>query len=153
MGRSVTFLAVLLSAFLTAAQTPPPPGFPTVPGLPQQPPRDNATAPPATAILRGHVYDASNGQPLRKVQVRAFSPELRENRLSITDNGGAYEIKNLPAGRFQLTATKGSFVSLSYGQTRPFEPGKPLEINDAQVLEKVDFRLPHGAIVTGRIVD
>jgi hypothetical protein len=147
MRRSITFLAVVFSASVAAAQNP-------VPGFPGQPPpaRDNATA-PATAIIRGHVYDASTGRPLRKVQVRATSPELRENRMSMTDNNGAYEIKNLAAGRYQLGAQKGSYVGLQYGQTRPFEPGKPLEVHEAQLLDKVDFSLPHGAVITGRVVD
>jgi len=148
MSRGVTaFLIAVLVPFVCVAQTPPPPA----PGFPQ-PSRDTSAAKP-TAIIRGHVFDASNGRPLRKVQVRAFSPELRENRVSITDNNGAYEIKELAAGRYQLIATKGSFVPLQYGQTRPNEQGKPLEIHDAQLLDKVDFSLPHGAIVTGRIVD
>ena len=149
MGRILgAVLAAVLWAAVGAAQAPPPfpPGFP-------QPPRDNRTAAPATAIIRGHVFDAASGQPLRKAQVRAFSPELRENRLVVTDNNGAYEIKELAAGRYSLTASKGSFVNLQYGQTRPFEPGKPLELQDAQLLDKVDFRLPRGGVITGRVID
>ncbi|HEY6211907.1 MAG TPA: carboxypeptidase-like regulatory domain-containing protein [Vicinamibacterales bacterium] len=123
-----------------------------VPGAP--PPRD-ASGPrkTGTAILRGTVVAADSGQPLRKAQVRIMSPELRENRLATTDAGGKYEIKELPAGRYTLSVSKGSFVTLSYGQTRPFESGKPLEIQDAQTIEKVDFVLPRGSVVTGRIVD
>src|SRR5437763_15903560 len=98
------FLTAVLLAVVCAAQAPPPPPLP--PGFPQ-PPRD-ISAGPATAIIRGHVFDAASGQPLRKVQVRAFSAELRESRLAVTDNGGAYEIKDLPAGRYQLNAGKGS---------------------------------------------
>lgn len=142
VGAFVT--AVLLSSVCRAQNLPP--GFP-------QPPRDNSTLPAATAMIRGHVYDASSGQPLRKAQVRATSPELRENRLAVTDNNGLYEIKNLAAGRYQLNASKGSFVQLQYGQTRPFEQGKPIELLNAQQLDRVDFRLPHGAVVTGRVVD
>src|SRR4051812_6857604 len=105
MSRVVSgVLAALLVTTVCAAQTPPrlPPGFP-------QPPRDPSPTQTTSATIRGHVLDASNGRPLRKVQVRAFAPELRENRVAITDNNGAYEIKNLPAGRFQLSASKGSF--------------------------------------------
>jgi protocatechuate 3,4-dioxygenase beta subunit len=143
----VAFLTAVALSAVCAAQAPPlPPGFP-------QPPRDNVSSQPATAVIRGRVFDASNGQPLRKVQVRAFSPELRENRVAITDARGAYEIKNLAEGRYSLSASKGSFVALQYGQTRPFEPGKPLEIRNAQVLEKIDFSLPRGGIITGHIVD
>jgi protocatechuate 3,4-dioxygenase beta subunit len=148
MSRVVpAFLTAVLVSVVCSAQAPPqlPPGFP-------QPPRDTS-AQTGTAIIRGRVFDASNGAPLRKAQVRAFSPELRENRVALTDGSGGYEIKDLPAGRYQLSASKGSFVNLSYGQTRPFEPGRPLEVHNAQLLEKIDFRLPRGGIITGRVVD
>lgn len=118
----------------------------------QLPPRD-AAAKVGTATLRGHVVSAENGQPLRKAQVRITAPELRENRLTSTDADGKYEFKEVVAGRYNVTASKGSYVALQYGQQRPFEPGRPLEILDGQLVEKVDFALPRGGIVTGRIID
>src|SRR5919201_3672435 len=125
------------------------PGFPG----PQAPARDTSQQNPGTAIVRGHVFSADTGQPLRKAQVRIAAPELRENRLTTTDAEGRYEFKELPAGRYTVTASKGSYVSLSYGQTRPLEPGKPLEILDKQTVEKVDLMLPRGGVITGRVVD
>jgi protocatechuate 3,4-dioxygenase beta subunit len=137
-----------LWASYAGAQAPqPPPGLP----FPQAPSRDPSKT--GTAVIRGHVFDAASGQPLRKAQVRAFSPELRENRAATTDANGAYELKELVAGRYQLNASKGSFVQLQYGQTRPFEPGKPLELANGQTVERVDFKLPRGGIITGRILD
>ena len=130
---------------------PPPPPAPLPPGF-QMPARD-VPQKTGTARIRGRVVAADTGQPLRKAQVRAASAELRENRMTSTDAQGRYEIKDLPAGRYQINATKGSYVSLSYGQSRPFEAGKPLEILDAQIVEKVDFALPRGGIITGRVVD
>jgi carboxypeptidase family protein len=118
------------------------------------PPRDNPQpAQAGTATLRGHVVAAETGQPLRKAQIRIMSPELRENRLATADADGKYEFKEVKAGRYTVSASKGSYVALQYGQTRPFEPGKPLEIAAGQTVEKVDFALPRGAIVTGRVVD
>src|SRR6266849_3355013 len=96
--------------------------------LPGAPARDAQPAKTGTARIRGHVFAADTGLPLRKVIVRAFSPELRDGRVASTDAQGAYELKELPAGRHTLNASKGSYVSLSYGQVRPFEPGKPLEV-------------------------
>jgi hypothetical protein len=132
-------------------QLPPPPPAP-MPGGMQAPARD-ASQKTGTARIRGHVVAADTGLPLRKAQVRAVSPELRENRLASTDAEGKYELKDLPAGRYQVSVTKGSYVSLSYGQSRPFEGGKPLEVPDAQIVEKVDFALPRGGIITGKVVD
>ena len=96
---------------------------------------------------------ADTGQPLRKAQVRASAPELRENRMTSTDADGRFELKELPAGRYNLTVSKGSFVQLQYGQLRPFTPGKPIELRDGETIEKVDFALPRGGIITGRVVD
>jgi protocatechuate 3,4-dioxygenase beta subunit len=124
------------------------------PPPPQAPPRDpTQPAKTGTATLRGHVVAADTGQPLRKAQVRITAPELRENRLTSTDRDGTYEFKEVVAGRYTVMASKGSYVSLQYGQQRPFEPGKPLEILDRQLVEKVDFALPHGAVITGRVLD
>jgi protocatechuate 3,4-dioxygenase beta subunit len=127
--------------------------------LPQTP---SDQPPPATATIRGHVFAGDTNQPLRKAQVRLFQIDVppgpnamasRENRLATTDADGKYEFKDLPAGRFNLSASKGSYVGISWGQPQSNEPGKPLEILTGQILERVDFTLPRGGVVTGRIVD
>jgi hypothetical protein len=136
-------------------------GFGQPQQAPQQaPPRDasptrdtSQKAQTGTATIRGHVVAADTGQPLRKAQVRIMAPELRENRLTSTDAEGKYEFKEVLPGRYNVMASKGSYVQLQYGQQRPFEPGKPLEILDRQLVEKVDFALPRGAIITGRVLD
>jgi hypothetical protein len=106
-----------------------------------------------TAVIRGHVYDGDGGQPLRRALVRATAPGQRENRVATTDEQGRYELNDLPAGRYTVSASKGNFVGLSYGQTRPADSRKPLEILDGQTLEKVDFTLPRGGVITGHVVD
>jgi hypothetical protein len=142
--------AVIIQRDGAVGQLPIPP--PPPPGVPTMPARDTSVR-TGSAQIRGRVMAADTGAPIRKAQVRATSPENRENRLTTTDAQGAYEFKDLPAGRYTLIATKGSYVTLQYGQTRPLEPGKPLQILDAQLMEKVDFALPRGSVITGRIVD
>ena len=61
--------------------------------------------------------------------------------------------RELPAGRYTLQVTKGGYITLSYGQRRPFEAGKPIEVANAQALEKLDIALPRGSAITGRVVD
>jgi Carboxypeptidase regulatory-like domain len=137
------------------------PGFSQQPGTvfgtvgavsPQAPARDNVPK-TGTARIRGRVYAADSGAPLRRAQVRLFAPELRDQRVTSTDERGVYEFKELPGGRFSLTASKGSYVTLQYGQTRPMQGGTPLQVLDGQIVEKVDFALPRGAVITGRVVD
>jgi protocatechuate 3,4-dioxygenase beta subunit len=129
-----------------------------------QQPQASATpsTPPATATVRGHVLGGDTSQPLRKAQVRAIQIDAapganaaqgRENRVVTTDSDGKYELRDLPAGRYNLTASKGGYVQISWGQVQPNEPGKPLEILSGQTVERVDFTLSRGAVITGRIVD
>ncbi len=66
---------------------------------------------------------------------------------------GRFEFKKLPAARFNLNASKGSYMALDYGQRRPFERGKPVDLGQGQVLEKVNFTLPRGCVITGRVTD
>ena len=137
-----------------AAQTPVP-AAPSPGAAPaaQVPPRDNQTVKPGTAVIRGRVVAADTGEPMRRAVLRASSPALQAQRQTVTDADGRYELKELPAGRYSISASKGSYVSLTYGQTRSFEAGRPLDVGEGQTIEKVDFSLPHGAVVTGHVVD
>jgi Carboxypeptidase regulatory-like domain len=131
----------------------PPAGGVTGPRAPGMPPRDQITQPTGTAVVRGRVTRADTGQPLRRVQVRAIAPELREGRMAMTDEDGRYELKDLPAGRISVMASKGGFVSLQFGQRRPLQAGQPIEIADGQVVEKIDFALPRGGVISGQVLD
>ena len=112
-----------------------------------------ADAPRGTAILRGQIVAADNGSPIRRAQVRVASPDAREARIATTDAQGRFEIKELPGGRYTLSASKGGFVSLSYGQRRPSESGTPIELGDGQTIEKITIGLPRGSVLGGRITD
>src|SRR5882672_1067 len=118
----------------------------------QQPARD---APPATgtAIIRGRVLVAGNDRPLSRVEVRAFCTPLRVNKAALTDANGRYEIAELPAGRYTVSATRVNYVRASYGQRRPLGPGGSIDVANGQVVTRVDFALQRGGVVTGRIVD
>ena len=156
-GRGVCG-AALLTAFVVTApvfadQTAPPPSSPPggVPGLPQTglPPRDVQRR-TGTSRLRGRVIAADTGLPLRRATVRAMAAELREAVTTLTGADGQYELKELPAGRYTVTAGKGAYPSLAYGQTRPLESGRPIDLGDN---DRVDLRLPRGGVITGVITD
>ena len=112
-----------------------------------------ADAPRGTSIIRGQVVAADNGSPIRRAQVRVNAPDVRESRVATTDQQGRFEIKELPAGRYTMTASKGGFVSLQYGQRRPSESGTPIELGEGQTLEKIAIALPRGSVLGGRITD
>jgi hypothetical protein len=117
------------------------------------PPRDNAPAPTGTAKISGRVIAADTGSPIRRAQININSRDAQFNRSITTDSEGRYELSALPAGRYRLFVDKAGYVALEYGQARPFEAGKPLDITEGQLLEKIDFSLPRGSAITGRITD
>jgi len=52
-----------------------------------------------------------------------------------------------------MTASKGGFVALQYGQRRPTESGTPIELADGQTIDKLSIALPRGSVLGGRITD
>ena len=95
------------------------------------------------------------GTPLRRVQITAYgnTPDARGPRVTNTDEQGRYELRELAAGRYTVSARKAGFVSLQYGQRRPSERGTPVELGDGQTIERVTIALPRGSVITGWISD
>jgi len=157
-------LPLLFALFMTTIMTAQEPGpgplgrgqgpFPGGRGRLGMPPRDDSqAAPTGNAKITGRVVAADTGSPIRRAQIRVTSGEARFNRVVTTDGDGRYELLNLPAGRYRLFVNRAGYVALEYGQARPFENGKPLDIAEGQAVEKVDFSLPRGSVITGRITD
>ena len=48
---------------------------------------------------------------------------------------------------------RNGYVSLQFGQQRPFERGRPLEIANGQMIDRVDFALSRGSVISGRVTD
>ena len=105
-----------------------------------------------TGRIRGQLVTADTGSPVRRAQVRISSPDILP-KTSVTDAEGRYEFRELPAGRFSISASKPGFVTVSYGQTRPFEAGKGIDLGEGQLLDKADITMPRGSAISGRIVD
>jgi protocatechuate 3,4-dioxygenase beta subunit len=84
--------------------------------------------------------------------VRVSGPDIG-SKTAVTDAEGRYEFRDLPGGRFNVSATKSGFVSVQYGQLRPFESGKAIDLVDGQLMDKADIAMPRGGVISGRIVD
>jgi protocatechuate 3,4-dioxygenase beta subunit len=124
---------------------------------PQQAPRDTSARPAAatagTGRISGHVVAGDTGRPIKRARVFLSAAELQSGRGMLTDDSGAFEFTDLPAGRYTLNASKSGFIQLSYGQRRPFQPGTPLQLAQGQQLKGVDFALPKGGVISGRVSD
>ncbi len=133
---------------------------PSSPSLPTGAARDGqAQVKTDTARLSGRVTAGDSGKPLRRAEVTAVSPELNPEQMQprprsvTTDADGLWELRGLPAGRYNVTVSKGGYLTLQYGQRRPFVQGKLIDLADSQRLEKIDFSLPKGGVIAGRLLD
>jgi hypothetical protein len=134
------------------------------------PPRDNVTGPTATTVtatLKGRVTSADTGEALPRVIVSLLlsdsravpldptSPNPRPPVLpeTITDDLGRFDLADVPAGSYTLTASRTGFVTLSYGQQSAFSASRPVVVRTGQAVEGLDIALPRGAVVTGQLLD
>ena len=128
------------------------------------PPQANQITPPrdierkdvkGTAVLKGRVVAGESGKPLRRARITIRAPELgsESQRTTSTNLDGRYEFKDLPAARYRVSVTRGGYLGLDHGQRRPGEIGRPVQLADGQVLDKIDFALPRMSTITGRVTD
>jgi protocatechuate 3,4-dioxygenase beta subunit len=151
-----THLSVAVSMLIALAQAQPPaspPPQPQVFGIQQRgAPRDAVPNAKGTAILRGRILNIE-GRPLRRVQIRLSGENIPEGRTASTNGLGKWEVRELPAGRFNLFATRAGYLQAQFGQKRFGEPGRPIEIADAQTLENIDLTLTHNGVISGHVYD
>jgi hypothetical protein len=124
----------------------------------QQPPRDTSARPatttaPPTGRVSGRVVAGDTGRPIKRARVFLSAAELPGGRGMLTDENGAFDFADLPAGRYTINASKSGYIQLSYGQRRPLQAGTPLQLLDGQLLKGVDFALPKGGVISGRVSD
>lgn len=120
---------------------------------PGAPPRDTVAAPPkGTATIHGRVVAADGGEPLGRATIRVSGSALPQAVTANTNAKGGYQVRNLPAGRYTVTASRRGYLELQNGQRYPNEPGTPLEVADESNVA-IDFALPRASVISGRITD
>lgn len=147
--RSVFVLSalVLFVPAAASAQGQQPPG-------PGAPPRDtSARKPPVTgtAVVRGRVVALETGLPLRRARVSLYGEG--QPRTTTTDAEGAFTFDQLPAGRYQVRASKTGYVDTPNGARRPGGPGRPLDVADGRTIESLTLALPPAGVIAGRVLD
>ena len=144
---SRTTACALLAVLLTAAGT-----------AARQQPRDPAATRPAqsgvegTATIRGRITAAATDRPLHRVRI-TLNGALANPPTTVTDTRGVYELTNVPAGSYSMTATRAGYLTLQYGQRRPREAGRTLEVKAGDTIEGIDLALPKGGVIAGRVTD
>jgi hypothetical protein len=117
-------------------------------------PPGGALRPAGSAIIRGSVQAADTGAPLHRAQVRAFSGEYRTDAYVLTDAEGRFEFRDLPGGRYWVSATRVGYVPMQYGQGTPGGDGATaISLDNSQIVENLSVRLLRAAAISGTILD
>src|SRR5262245_63150532 len=110
------------------------------PGGRGQAPRDaqQQQTPQGTGAITGTVTIEGSNTPVRRARLNLTGAELRGRNISATtDDRGNYIFQNLPAGRFNLNASKPAFVTIAYGAKKPGRPGTAIQLAEGQKLDRV----------------
>src|SRR5688572_11652113 len=147
-----SFLAALLAAAVSPSVGAEPLQA-AAPVVRDAPPRDAVAAVKGTATISGRVTNLETGAPLRRALVLITSAALPASRRVSTNSDGRYEIRDVPPGEYSLRAERGGYLTIAYGQRRPGEPGRPLQLAEGATMKGIDFPLPRVGAISGRVVD
>ncbi|MBK9240440.1 MAG: carboxypeptidase regulatory-like domain-containing protein [Acidobacteria bacterium] len=92
-------------------------------------------------------------KPLRRATVQLSGVGLIPSRVATTDDEGRFVFRDLPEGRFSLSASKPPFVDAAYGATRQGRSGAPIALTAGQHVTGVSIRMIRGAVIEGTVRD
>jgi Carboxypeptidase regulatory-like domain len=119
----------------------------------QPPQMREASHPTGTGIIAGVVMTTdATPRPLRRAIVTVNGAGLPTGRSALTDSAGRFEIDELPAGRFDVTARKAAYLPAAYGAIRPGRPGTPVTLAAGQQLT-LRLDMTRGAVLAGTLRD
>lgn len=134
LARPASLMALMLGAMLSAAVA-------------------QTAQKQGTGIITGRV--TLGGKAVANIGVALLPAERAMGRAAIaraaTDYEGRYRLTNVPAGRYSVMVIAPALVRQSedtYG-----EAGKMITIAEEETVEKIDFALVKGGVITGRVTD
>ena len=99
-------------------------------------------APMATGsgVIYGQIVEAGGNRPVPGAIVSITLPGSQPLRV-MADGQGRFGFRNLPAGRFNVTATRAGWVDGAFGRTRPSGPTLPISLLDGDRASGVNIPL------------
>jgi len=113
-------------------------------------------APASTGKISGVVTRGDTNGPLPNVTIRLIRWEGglgQQVPATRTGADGRFTVEGLRAGEYALTFTADTFVTLEWGQKRPSETARRVQLLDSQHFDKADMTLPRTAAIEGRLLD
>jgi protocatechuate 3,4-dioxygenase beta subunit len=110
--------------------------------------------PAGRGAISGAVVDASSGDPVRKAVVTlTWHGTPRAWATARTDGSGKFAFEGLPAGKYDLRATKQGLGSAVYGANSARELGDVISLGDGEARGDIKLRFLRLGLISGRVVD
>lgn len=110
--------------------------------------------PAGTSAISGLVIDSESGGAVRKAIVTlTLQSTPRQWATARTDGSGRFQFDHLPAGKYDLRATKANEGTAVYGARSVRELGDFLILADGESLGPITLRLLRSATVSGHVYD
>ncbi|HLG14833.1 MAG TPA: carboxypeptidase-like regulatory domain-containing protein [Blastocatellia bacterium] len=114
---------------------------------------DSRAAREATGAITGRV--TIGGKPVAGLTVALLGPETNPPPSPLsktsTDDEGAYRLTRLPAGQYRVVPFGPALVIQD--EANPAQPGRRVSVADGETVDKIDFALKRGGVITGRVTD
>src|SRR5580658_4632792 len=105
-------------------------------------------------VISGTVVDGESGDAIRKAVVTLSLPgPPRRWATTRTDGSGRFQFDGLPAGKYDLRATKASEGSAIYGANHLRELGDTITLGDGETRGNITLRFLHSASISGHVYD
>ncbi|MBI2685199.1 MAG: carboxypeptidase regulatory-like domain-containing protein [Acidobacteria bacterium] len=107
-----------------------------------------------TASIAGKILDPASGTPVKRAVV-TVEGETRQARTAKAMSGddGSYVVKDLPKGKYWITAEKTGYLRGSYRGRTSGGYGDPVEVADGAAKSGIDISLPRQGVIAGRVID
>jgi len=105
-----------------------------------------------TGLIFGQAVEADSSRPIAGALVTLSVPGTTPLR-ALADAQGRFAFRDLPKGRFNVSATKPGHVDGAYGRMRPGGPSLPVELEDNQRVSDINISLWKYGVIAGFVLD
>ena len=105
-------------------------------------------------VISGAVVDGESGDAIRKAVVTlTLEGTPRRWATTRTDGSGRFQFEGLPAGKYDLRATKAGEGTAIYGANHVKELGDVITLGDGETRGSLTLRFIHPASISGHVFD
>jgi hypothetical protein len=109
--------------------------------------------PRATASIKGVVVQSGTLEPVAKAIVQLAKDAGSEPLAVTTGVDGRFEFQNVPAGTYDLRASRSGYLVTTFGQRGPSGSGRKLAVEAGSNIDDIRLLITATGAISGRVFD